>query len=693
MPSLNPLTFICPTCSTPLSSRSGSLECPKCASRFDIRDGIVDLRSRRHDYYFNPVSRPEMQRIIEQASTRPWDDTVRDFLRFVRDVPTWTDNVTVNGRYSWKLFLDLPPEGRFLDFGCGLGNLTHNIAAHVGEVVALDLTWERLRFAQQRFTLLNPGQRISLVAGGDGTHLPFPDAHFDAVALSGVLEWIAEDPTFHITSGHPLSRALQMLATQFGKTNPRRMQLKFLQELRRILKPDGQLFVAIENRWNHEYFAGRRDHHSALKYGSLLPRLAATVYSIGVKRRPYRTYTYTLPGLTRLLRDAGFRDSRCLGLTPGYSGLREVIAPAGVGSYWAGRNAGSAKTALTRHPYFVPAFGMIASPSRERMHSSLLARLVKDVERTIPALATLAIQDCKVSGKDKVVLSATAGEQSFVIKVPASPSAARGEEINAAMVEWLGEHAPALCAPKPIGWGAYQGLRYFVETAVPGEPLKFAWPTLTRAEASQAAGDMLDRMHPVVADAVDIASPGLLTTLVDAPVARLAAAGLPGELAAALSATLRSALAGHRASPGFMHGDFSRNNIFVLDRRFTGVIDLEYATTDGVPVLDAIAYVESIQRHVEGRAGRRSPIAQNLRRLSDWSWDDTSELALLERVYGRFNVAKDLHPVLCTLCWLLHVSRQAETVVGLAPSFMRDTVLQGLEVVLPDVVPNGRTKT
>ena len=66
-----------------------------------------------------------------------------------------------------------------------------------------------------------------------------------------------------------------MLMSFFGETNPRRTQQRFLQELGRILKPDGQLFVAIENRWNYEYFGGRPDHHSGLKYGSLLPRFLA----------------------------------------------------------------------------------------------------------------------------------------------------------------------------------------------------------------------------------------------------------------------------------------------------------------------------------------------------------------------------------------------------------------------------------
>src|SRR5205807_6566326 len=156
----------CPNCRGRLRNEGQRLTCEGCARTYAISDGIVDMRFQRKDYYFNPVPREEMSALLAAATSTPWDDTIRRFLRSVKNVPEWIDNIAVDGRYSWKLLLELPRGCRFLDFGCGLGNLTHNIAGHVGEAVALDLTWERLQFAKQRFRELNPDDRILLIAAG-----------------------------------------------------------------------------------------------------------------------------------------------------------------------------------------------------------------------------------------------------------------------------------------------------------------------------------------------------------------------------------------------------------------------------------------------------------------------------------------------------------------------------------------------
>src|SRR5205823_4310509 len=106
------------------------------------------------------------------------------------------------------------------------------------------------------------------------------------------LEWIPDDDSLFERIDSRIGKALKMMTTFFGETNPRKVQLRFLEEICRILKPRGQLFVAIENRFDYEYFMGHPDHHSGLRYSSLLPRFLANLYSIFAARRPYRTYTY-----------------------------------------------------------------------------------------------------------------------------------------------------------------------------------------------------------------------------------------------------------------------------------------------------------------------------------------------------------------------------------------------------------------
>src|SRR5690606_26785691 len=127
------LWLSCPACLGELGSVRDGLQCARCNALYPVIDGIADLRRGRKDYYFNPVARPAMQAIIRDAAEAHWARAIRRFMAEVNYNPDWLDNLVADGRYAWKLFLELPPDARVLDLGCGLGNLTKNVAPHVGE--------------------------------------------------------------------------------------------------------------------------------------------------------------------------------------------------------------------------------------------------------------------------------------------------------------------------------------------------------------------------------------------------------------------------------------------------------------------------------------------------------------------------------------------------------------------------------
>jgi SAM-dependent methyltransferase len=662
--------FRCPRCAGELSGSATEYSCARCAEQYPIRDGIIDFRCGRHDYYFNPVPRPAMQELLSRAPAAAWDDTVRQFLSFVRLVPSWIDNVSVAGRYSWKLFLELPPSARFLDFGCGLGNLTQNLAPHVSEAVALDLTWERLQFAQQRFAKFNAGQRITLVAGGDGPHLPFPDGHFDCIALSGVLEWIPSDASAYRSAPGPVSKALRMLMSFFGDTNPRRTQIRFLRELRRILKPQGQLFVAIENRWSYEYFGQRRDHHSGLMYGSLLPRFAAHLYSLAHKRRPYRTYTHSFAGLGRLFSAAGFPHQQRLGLTPGYSGLEEVIPLAGAPAAWnsqaAARNGG-----FRRSRYFVPAFG-IAGKGVGTPTATLLDRVADEIQAGHPELGRLAFHSCDVTGKEKAVLQGRAGQQAVVLKVPVSAEAYAGERNNVGILERLALHASvADLVPRPLAHGVHQNLPYFLETAIGGAPFGKATPDVDRAAAAHLVAAVLERLWNLGVSRVSIAKgDAVYAKLVSVPIAKLRAAGIDTGQIDRLEERMERLLAAATWPIGVSHGDLSIHNLFFSGHRVTGVIDWADATFDGLPILDALAFAQSLQRRSASERPRPR-VGETLKHLATWNWTG-EEVGLLQKAYKDLEIDIGLHAPLCELTWLQHMSNQLDSPLR----FNRDAVIR-----------------
>jgi SAM-dependent methyltransferase/aminoglycoside phosphotransferase (APT) family kinase protein len=645
----------CPRCKGELARQADALRCTGCSATYSIEDGIADLRCERRDYYFNPVPRPEMNQLIADAEHEPWSRTVRRFLHHVKDNPDWLDDLVVDARYAWKLFLDLPAGARVLELGCGLGNLAHNLAPHVGEVVAFDLTWERLRFAKRRFARFNAGDRITLVAGGDGTFLPFPDAHFDCVTLSGVLEWVADTIDWTTAGGSKAERLRRMLGSIFGDTNPRRMQLRFLQEIRRVLKPGGQLFVAIENRLDYEYVGRRPDHHSGLWYGSLLPRGLANLYSIARNRAPYRTYTYSDMGLAKLFGEAGFPQHSLLGFLDGYTQLNEVLSfgPHDLDIVPPPTHAGGVDR-FRRHRHFVPAYGIMASPARAG-GSSLLRRIVGAATESGAFKGPVRFERLLVSGKEKAVFLGQAGTQPVVMTVACNAAAAAAQDRHHRFLESAtGFPTLAPLVPAALGRGAVQNAPFTVEARRAGQPLaacinsgnRTAWlPEVQRVLAALATAAPREAAAPL--EGADF------ERLCTAPLTRLLDVLDDPAFATRAHAALADRVRGLTLRLGLMHGDFSVANLLVEGQRVGALIDWEDVQSRGLPILDAFNYLDSAHRACTG-----AELADTVPLLAGGAWPMPAEREWLAQVLTAEGLGREALPALATLYWIWHVEPQ-----------------------------------
>jgi len=120
--------------------------------------------------------------------------------------------------------------GKILDWGCGLGHMSFLLKQHQFSVTSYDVADSGRDF------LSKIGQK--LILADDAIKLPFPNAEFDAVLSSGVLEHVPQPD---------------------GS----------LQEIDRVLKPKGYLFIfRLPNKYSYLEFIsdrlGRGDH--AVKY-------------------------------------------------------------------------------------------------------------------------------------------------------------------------------------------------------------------------------------------------------------------------------------------------------------------------------------------------------------------------------------------------------------------------------------------
>ena len=126
---------------------------------------------------------------------------------------------------------------RVLDLGCGEGR--HVIAAHACDgvdAVGVDLSIEDLATAAERLREFRGQQdegasNLFALLSADALHLPFPDACFDGVICSEVLEHVADYPVA-------------------------------LHEIARVLKPGGRLCVSVPRAWSERIcWWLRREYH------------------------------------------------------------------------------------------------------------------------------------------------------------------------------------------------------------------------------------------------------------------------------------------------------------------------------------------------------------------------------------------------------------------------------------------------
>ncbi len=108
--------------------------------------------------------------------------------------------------------LDVEPDARVLDVGCGTGFATEGLLEHVDDVYGVDQSVHQLRKAWTKLGKHDP-VRFSL---GDAERLPYRDDTFDVVWSSGSIEYW-----------------------------PRPVET--LRELRRVARPGGQVLVVGPN--------------------------------------------------------------------------------------------------------------------------------------------------------------------------------------------------------------------------------------------------------------------------------------------------------------------------------------------------------------------------------------------------------------------------------------------------------------
>ena len=274
------LEFACPEChATVVNDHEKGYLCPKCANAFPVIDNVPVFSGQLA--YFGEIKKNLMSNLLIEAEKIGYHEALR---KYVND--PWILRYALDeSRAKWIEIIPHSPDTRVLDVGCGWGTNAIPIARYVKEVVALDGTYERVKFVEIRARQERLSSVVPVVA--TAIKLPFPPASFDVVTFNGVIEW---------------------LGLSDKQVPPRVSQERAIREAHRVLKPGGKIYIGIENRFSLRYWLGKPDDHSFMRFTSLLPRWVADFYCRLRTGEPYLTHTYSLNVWRTILTGCGFTD-------------------------------------------------------------------------------------------------------------------------------------------------------------------------------------------------------------------------------------------------------------------------------------------------------------------------------------------------------------------------------------------------
>jgi len=282
--------YVCPLSRSPLRRAGAVLESETGATRYESINGIP--RFLRFGPVEDPASESVLQRLNALARDEGWQAALASV--YASD-PGMIRYVTESNRGSFIDLLPLRPDSDVLEIGPGLGQFTGPLAHRARSVAALEVVPGQAEFVATRCRQQGL-DNVRVAVGGDDCRLPYADASFDLVVLNLVFEWCA-------------SRCVD--------EEPERVQRRLLDEMARVLRPGGTLYLATKNRYALTYVIGKPDEHAhRVRFGNALPRGLMTwlLRRRGLPRAPGLLHSHD--ALAGMLRDAGFARSRSFWATP-----------------------------------------------------------------------------------------------------------------------------------------------------------------------------------------------------------------------------------------------------------------------------------------------------------------------------------------------------------------------------------------
>lgn len=283
-------TYVCPRTRERLRSVANGLTTGSGGLVYAVTDGIPQFLR------FSPAEDTKTEEQLRKLNQIARESGWRAGLDAVYGAdPRFIRYVTETERTSFLNLLPLRVDSDVLEIGPGLGQITTVLARRVRSVKALEIVSAQAEFAAERCRQ-EKLDNTQFAIGGDDCRLPYANESFDLVVLNLVFEWCA------------------MRCTD---ENFEDVQRRLLDEMFRVLKPGGSLYLATKNRFSFHNLVGAPDEHCHwLRFGSALPKWLRTRLMKRMGHDRPLGVLYSHNELQRLLHRAGFNKTVSFWATP-----------------------------------------------------------------------------------------------------------------------------------------------------------------------------------------------------------------------------------------------------------------------------------------------------------------------------------------------------------------------------------------
>jgi SAM-dependent methyltransferase len=218
----------CPYCLGALAWTAEGAWCTGCDQRFARHFGLLCLaRAPQSDP--GELGGERLGQFFREAQEGSWDAALKRSVSSLPHPSRFLEEAISPCPGSWWPLSAVERPGSVLLLGCDWGAAACVLAARAAAVFACDLNLATLRFAAVRAAAQNIGN-LNLLCAGDTPRLPFGNQRFHMVAVS---------PNWP-----------RMLAGQSGVS--RILLHNLLQEIGRVLVPEGQVLVVAGNPWSRQ---------------------------------------------------------------------------------------------------------------------------------------------------------------------------------------------------------------------------------------------------------------------------------------------------------------------------------------------------------------------------------------------------------------------------------------------------------